>query len=156
MLILFSLAKSLSKKQKNYSYSLKGKTLITDNEKILFNRLHSITIKNNWLLFCQVDLKQVIQANQKNHNIAFGKICQKSFDFLICDMNTAPLLAIELDDRSHERADRKQADAEKDYACKSAKLPLLRIKSNNDPELEQKITAEMTKNIKKPTVSAKR
>ena len=57
----------------------------------------------------------------------FWKISSKHFDFVLIDRDTAHILcAIELDDRSHRRADRVQRDKFLNAACQSAGFPLLR------------------------------
>lgn len=58
----------------------------------------------------------------------FNWISQKHVDFVLCDRETMQILcAVELDDSSHERADRKQRDAFMDKAFRKAKLPLFHI-----------------------------
>ena len=60
----------------------------------------------------------------------FRKVSQKHVDFVICDVDTLrPLAAVELDDRSHDTAKAKRADAEKDAALAAAGLPLVRFRS---------------------------
>lgn len=57
----------------------------------------------------------------------FWKISSKHFDFVLIDRDTARILcAIELDDRSHLRADRTRRDRFLNAACQSAGFPLLR------------------------------
>ena len=58
----------------------------------------------------------------------FNWISQKHVDFVLCDRETMQILcAVELDDSSHERADRRQRDAFLDKAFRKAKLPLFHI-----------------------------
>lgn len=58
----------------------------------------------------------------------FNWISQKHVDFVLCDRETMQILcAVELDDSSHERADRRQRDAFMDKAFRKAKLPLFHI-----------------------------
>jgi very-short-patch-repair endonuclease len=42
----------------------------------------------------------------------------------------SPILAIELDDMSHERSDRQERDREVERILKDANMPLLRIKNH--------------------------
>lgn len=59
---------------------------------------------------------------------ALGKIRAKHLDFVLVDAKTSRILAaVELDDRSHEGAEARERDAEKDAALASAGVPLLRI-----------------------------
>lgn len=57
-----------------------------------------------------------------------NKIDRKHVDFLLCDSATMrPILGIELDDKSHQRADRRERDAFVDQVFQAAGLPLLHI-----------------------------
>ncbi|MBI3553007.1 MAG: DUF2726 domain-containing protein [Elusimicrobia bacterium] len=59
---------------------------------------------------------------------AMNKIQSKHIDFVLCrkeDYSVA--FAIELDDRTHERGDRRERDSFVEAACKAARLPLLRF-----------------------------
>lgn len=57
-----------------------------------------------------------------------NKIDRKHVDFLLCDPKTVrPLVGIELDDKSHQRGDRKVRDEFVEMVYKAADLPLLRI-----------------------------
>lgn len=58
-----------------------------------------------------------------------GNVFCRHFDFVLCERGgrLRPLMAIELDDTSHDWPDRKAADEFKDKACASAGLPLLRF-----------------------------
>lgn len=58
---------------------------------------------------------------------AFNKIRSKHIDFVLLDpADFVPLLALELDDSSHQRPDRVERDRFVDAACADAGLPLLR------------------------------
>ena len=57
-----------------------------------------------------------------------NRINQKHVDFLICDrQRLAPVLAIELDDRSHQTDPRRARDQVLDKAAVAARLPLLHV-----------------------------
>jgi hypothetical protein len=60
-----------------------------------------------------------------------------SFDLLVCDQDALPLLAIELDDASHRRSDRRRADETKDRASRYAGLPLVRWNVRAMPNVEE-------------------
>jgi hypothetical protein len=61
---------------------------------------------------------------------AFNQISSKQADFVVCDtVTTRPLLVVELDDSSHDRADRQDRDGFVDRACASAGLPILHIRA---------------------------
>lgn len=65
---------------------------------------------------------QSLRASARN------SIQLKHIDFLLCDSsNTKPLLVIELDDRSHDRPERRERDEFLDRACAAAGLAILHI-----------------------------
>jgi hypothetical protein len=88
---------------------------------------------------------------------AFNRISRKHLDFVLCNPATLAIrAAVELDDDSHQRADRKERDRFLESALESAGIPLhrfsvqrgykieslrnalgLEVKSHKPPQLEQ-------------------
>ena len=64
----------------------------------------------------------------------FNRISQLSLDFVILNPDTSIAAALELDDATHDRNDRRQADARKSHALKSAGIPLIRWQAKNLPD----------------------
>lgn len=63
---------------------------------------------------------------------AFNRISAKHVDFLLIQKTDGkPMLGIELDDRSHRKANRVERDKFVDHVFESAGLPLLRIKAQS-------------------------
>lgn len=61
---------------------------------------------------------------------ALNRINRKHIDFVICNpADLSILCAVELDDRSHNRADRKERDQFIDKALDAAGIPILHIKT---------------------------
>ena len=59
---------------------------------------------------------------------AWNRIARKHVDFVVCAPETMrPLVGVELDDRSHERADRVERDGFVDEVFRSAGLPLMHV-----------------------------
>ncbi len=82
------------------------------------------------LLICpKVSLAEIFYVSRPNENAAYyNKINRKHVDFLLCDPATLkPRLAIELDDASHQRADRMERDDFVDEVFSTAGLPLVRV-----------------------------
>lgn len=74
------------------------------------------------------DLFQVKTDDQSRYRIYTNKIDRKHVDFLLCDPATMrPLVGIELDDKSHQRADRQARDEFVDQVFGAAKLPIVHI-----------------------------
>ncbi len=83
-------------------------------------------------------------ANRSAWQTALNQITSKQVDFVVCDgTTTRPLLVVEFDDPTHERADRKGRDEFVDRACQSAGLPILHVRSAaayNVQDLAKRIT----------------
>ena len=77
----------------------------------------------------KVSLADVFFVIRPNENrSAYNRINRKHVDFLICDPKTMrPRMAIELDDSSHQRADREERDEFVEEVFETAELPLIRI-----------------------------
>jgi len=74
------------------------------------------------------DLFRVHSDDQSRYRIYSNKIDRKHVDFVLCDPATMrPLVTIELDDKSHRRADRRARDAFVDGVFQAAGLPLLHV-----------------------------
>lgn len=102
-------------------------------------------VGNEYHVFPQVHLSSIVdnKVTGQNWKGAFKHISQKSVDFVLCDKAyISPKLAIELDDKTHERADRIERDVEVERILKDAGLPLLRLENNggfNINEIGKKI-----------------
>ena len=79
----------------------------------------------------QVHLERIIEMHREPHgafcrNYFYHGISELSFDFVLFNRSFKPLLAIELDGKSHEDKKRKERDAFVEEICKQADLKLLR------------------------------
>lgn len=77
----------------------------------------------------KVRLGDILFVRQPHQNqAARNRINQKHVDFLLCEAATMrPRLAIELDDRSHQKASRQERDVFLEEALAAAGLPCLRV-----------------------------
>ncbi len=82
-------------------------------------------------VFAKVRLADVICVSKgvENWQSHFNRIRSKHVDFLVCDKSLAPVLAVELDDSSHDREDRKERDVFVDAALAAAVLPIIHIRA---------------------------
>lgn len=122
--------------------------LLTRAERSFFGVLKQ-AMPAGYEIFCMVRIGDVLlvkkgtQSPQRYRN----QINAKHLDFLICDEQAVrPMLAIELDDSSHQRASRQARDAFVDQALAAAGLPLLRVPaqtSYNVHELAEQIDAAL-------------
>ncbi|MDO8676047.1 MAG: DUF2726 domain-containing protein [Candidatus Azambacteria bacterium] len=96
-------------------------------------------------IFVQVHLPTLVDHTIRGQDwrAALAHINRKSVDFVLCDKAyLSPKLAIELDDKSHERPDRQERDSEVERILREAGVPLLRLENRgnfNPSELAQKI-----------------
>lgn len=108
----------------------KKKYLLTEAELIFFKALEE-AVGKEFYIFPQVHLPCLffIQTKGKDWWREYGRIKQKSVDFVLCEpANLSPVLAIELNDSSHKREDRIERDAFVNEVFKSTNLPLLTVK----------------------------
>lgn len=67
-------------------------------------------------------------GDTEQNRVLRNRINRKHVDFLLCDPQTmTPLCGVELDDRSHDRADRVERDRFVDQVFEAAGLPLVRV-----------------------------
>ncbi len=129
VVVLGTLAKRIGRRRREHPiddaapwpYQVK-RHVMGDAEQTLFLRLREALPTH--VVLAQVGASRVLLSPEPVawHN----KIAQLSFDFVICTPDSAPVLVIELDDSTHERARNKERDAKKDRACRDAGLRLVR------------------------------
>lgn len=120
------------------------KTLLHEGEQNIFRKLVEALPNSDYSVFPQIGLSEIVNVGKSENRQAWlNKINQKCVDFVICNKSFTVRLCIEFDGRTHEREDRKKADADKDEALETAGIPIWRIKSDNIPNREEmKITLE--------------
>jgi very-short-patch-repair endonuclease len=126
------------KKKSIYKYKRKD-FLISRPEHEFFDILVEVVGKQ-YQVFTQVHLPTILdhKITGQSWKGAFSHINGKSVDFVICDKAyIKPLLAIELDDRSHERSDRIERDSEVERMLQEAGMPLLRFGNNGSFNKEE-------------------
>jgi hypothetical protein len=127
-----------------YNYARKD-YIMTKAEHNFFTRLQTI-FGQTYHVFPQVHLSSILDEKKitgQNWKAAFKHINGKSVDFVLCDKQYAkPFVALELDDSTHDRAERQNRDQEVERIFEGAKLPLVRfraIDTFSDQEIENKI-----------------
>jgi len=117
-----------------YTHRYSTKTLLTPSESRLFVSLTAMS-QGRCLIACKPRLADFIQ----HYDLAgFNKISQKHIDFLICRIpDGTPMLAVELDDPSHDAADRKRRDAEVNTLFAQVRIPLVRIDVTELAQIEK-------------------
>jgi len=95
----------------SYPYRL-TQSLLTASERGFYVAL-LMAAGRRYLVFPKVRLADLCQdLDRWADTVAFNQVSSKHVDFVLCDAKTfRPVLAVELNDRSHVRADRRARDA---------------------------------------------
>lgn len=109
----------------------KNSSLLTPAE-LSFKHTLKIAVSDKYEINSKVRLADLISVHKSQSKSqrqkSFNQIKAKHIDFVLVDTKTSEILcAIELDDSTHTKADRKSRDSFLDAALKSAKLPLFRF-----------------------------
>ena len=84
------------------------------------------------------DLFYVKSGDSREYRVFTNKIDRKHVDFVLCDPQTlTPLAGIELDDKSHRRADRKERDSFVESVFAAAGLSLLRVRVQHGYQFQE-------------------
>jgi len=147
LVVLSGAKKKLPAKPKNgeLPYRLK-KSLLTERESKFFRVLLTV-VENRGLLvvvkprladFLDVTLEKYVKGSQ--FNTYFNKIAKKHVDFLLLDRESfTPVLAIELDDKTHQRADRVARDNFVDQVYATVGLRVIHVLEYNHEAIDERI-----------------
>jgi hypothetical protein len=131
-LLVVVLKQTKASPQQTNKYSYSAKPLLTNNETEMFQKLERTFPE--YKILCQVAVNSLIEGRDFASN---GTIKQMSVDFVLIDVNLNVIAAIEIDDKSHERADRTKADATKNEAFRQSRIKLIRWKAVPHPNETQ-------------------
>ncbi len=103
------------------------RVFMTDAEVRFFHQLKQAVPE--FLIFSQVGLSRLIECtDEEDEKFWFNRINRMSVDYVLVDQDgQRVLVAIELDDWSHEDRIRQRADLKKDKALISAGIPMVRF-----------------------------
>ncbi len=92
-----------------------------------------------YTVFAKVRLSDLVrvQASGREFWEKFNSINGKHVDFVLCDETLAPVVAIELDDASHNSAARIKRDGFVDSVFQSAALPIVHVPAKRGYVLEE-------------------
>ncbi len=112
-----------------------GRPALTEIEQTLYHRL--VEALPDCAVLAQVQVSQIVGIKKGPlWQTWFNKISRKSVDFLVCLKDFTIVAAIELDDSTHEREDRKKADGDKDAALLGAGYKVIRWSAKSLPSIE--------------------
>jgi hypothetical protein len=101
--------------------------LLSVPEKRFYNVLREVVAPH--AVLAKVRLADLVEADERHilRKSNFDHIKSKHIDFVVCDAALSPLIAVELDDSSHQRPDRVARDWDVNRILEIASLPLLRV-----------------------------
>ena len=90
-------------------------------------------------VFAKVRLADLVRVEASGREFwqRFHSINGKHVDFLVCDEQLAPLVAIELDDLTQTESDRVARDKFVDSVLESAELPVVRVRAKRGYVLDE-------------------
>ena len=127
-------------KESKSPYNYKKKDFLMSRAEHEFFNILVEAVGNQYYVFPQIHLSTILDNKVVGQNWrgAFRHIDEKSVDFVICDKAyIKPILAIELDDKTHEREDRKGRDGEVERILNESGLALLRFGNNGSFNKEE-------------------
>jgi len=111
-----------------------AKKLLSQPEQILYFRL--VRALPEHIVLAQVQLSRLLGVKKGNNYQAwFNRINRMSADFVVCNKDASIVAVIELDDATHQKADRQVADVKKNKALTSANLRIVRWQVKAMPDI---------------------
>lgn len=108
----------------------KNKYLMTKNERIVYEKLKNC-LSNQYVIFPQISIRSLIKNNYRVSDDVQWKIV----DFVVCEKPYyEPVLAIEVNDHTHERRDRKERDSKVTVFLEKMDIPIWFLKPEQDYE----------------------
>lgn len=125
--------KSNNKKDELQIYPFKKKYILTKNEYKFYKELRQLTDPKGYQVLTKIRLADIIDVDKskiENNEYFkyFNKIQSKHIDFVICDKDLNLLMAVELDDNSHNSDKAKKSDDFKNKVLESADIKLVRCR----------------------------
>lgn len=147
VVVVILIAKLFLAEEERLPY-VKRNSLVTNSELSFFHVLRE-AVEDQWHVVAMVRLADIMRVRKGTAEFQKwqNKIHAKHIDFLLCDPESLEIvLAIELDDATHQRADRQERDEFVNAAFECCGLPLLRVPVAKDydvDELRQAIDVEI-------------
>lgn len=118
----------------NEVWPLYAKKPLSQPEQVLYFRL--VQALPEYIVLAQVQLSRLLGVKKGNNYQAwFNRINRMSADFVLCKKDSSIVAVIELDDATHQKEDRKAADAKKDKALSSADIRVVRWQAKAIPDV---------------------
>lgn len=147
VIVVVIISFALIPREQKYRYKRKIK-IMTGAEEDLYKKLTQIC-HDRYIVFPQIHLSSLFEHKIRGQNwrAAFYHINGKSVDFVLVDRLTLKtVLAIELDDYTHQQRSRQVRDREVERIFYSAGIPLCRL-SNTLHKTPKQIAIEIKKSL---------
>lgn len=126
----------LLRKSDDGAWPFYSKKPLSQPEQILYHRL--VKTLPECIVLAQVQASRVLGVKKgANFGAWNNRINRLSLDFVVCLKDSTVVAVVELDDSSHERADRQEADRRKERALKSAGIAFVRWSVKAMPDQAQ-------------------
>lgn len=124
--------------KKDYSQSYQRKYLLTKNEYREYMKLQQYAAEKGLLICPKVRLLDIIEPRkgEKDYKSLFYKVQAKHVDFVICDQDLHIKGILELDDSSHDTAERKERDEFVDQILSSVGYKVIHVRSITEDTLK--------------------
>lgn len=111
--------------------------LLTKNEAAFFQVLTAV-VGNRYSVSCKVRLADIITCSDRDWQGGHAnRISQKHVDFVVIDIDSSRIVAaIELDDRSHRRPERRKRDAFFNDLFRQMRVRLIRVPASWNYDLK--------------------
>lgn len=118
-----------------------GRQNLLTKMELSFYRALKKAAGEDYIIMCQVSLRQVIRVRPMNpfsSQSAFDRISRETLDFVLCEAETLSVVAaLALDDKSRRRSDRVYLNQFLSQVMKDAGIPLLRFPAASGYTAEQ-------------------
>ena len=122
----------------DYKGLYQAKHILSKNEWYEYRKLRDLAAANDLQVCPKVRLLDIIEPRrgERNYMSLLGKIKSKHVDFLICDKDLRIKGIVELDDNSHDRADRQERDSFVDEILTDVGYKVIHTKAVTETTLE--------------------
>ena len=92
----------------------------------------------DYMVFAQVQASRVLEVPKSRETYYwFNFVSRLSYDFVVCRADSTPIAVIEVDDCSHERAERQEADNRKNKVTEAAGVAVVRWRVGETPPQQE-------------------
>lgn len=111
-----------------YSQAYYTSTILTETELNFYRQLYPLVEKYGYNINCKTRLADIFQIADTSHKMHYlNMVMSKHIDFLITNFNSEPILAIELDDYTHNFKEAEKNDTFKNQIFRACNLKLTRV-----------------------------